>query len=89
MLLFQFVGLLLLRFATRRLLSLLFQPPPRSTLGSVCPYVKRSYRPRYASFDGLFLRFHPPISRPNSSILPAAYSNCPRLRHSRSWLRRT
>ena len=41
MLLFWFVGLLLLRFATRRLLSLLFQPPPRSTLGSARPYVQR------------------------------------------------
>ena len=41
MLLFWFVGLLLLRFATRRLLSLLFQLPPRSTLESACPYVQR------------------------------------------------
>lgn len=41
MLLFTFVGLLLLRFAARRLLSLLFQPPPRSTLDSACPCVKQ------------------------------------------------
>ena len=38
MLLLLFVGLLLLRFATRKLLSLLFQPPPRSTLLSIRPY---------------------------------------------------
>ena len=38
MLLFWFVGLLLLRFAARKLLSLLFQLPPRSTLESACPY---------------------------------------------------
>ena len=42
MLLLLLFGLLLFRFAQRRLLSLLFHAPPRSTLDSACPYAERS-----------------------------------------------
>jgi hypothetical protein len=38
MLLLLLFGLLLLRFATRTLFQLLFQPPPRNTLFSACPH---------------------------------------------------
>ena len=43
MLLFEFVGLLLLRFATRQLLALLFQLPPRFTR-----FVPDDHRPKSA-----------------------------------------
>jgi hypothetical protein len=44
MLLLLLFGLLLLRFATRTLFQLLFQPPPRNTLFLACPQAVRSRR---------------------------------------------
>lgn len=94
MLLLLFEGVLLLRFATRTLFQLLFQPPPRNTLFLACPQAVRSQRSiavrarRDAHYEPAFslarLRFQPPMSRPISSIKRAACSSCPRLMHLRS-----
>ena len=65
MLLFTFVGLLLLRFAARKLLSLLFQPPPRSTLDSARPYVQQPVtRPTALRLFHLAILAFPPSDQP-------------------------